>query len=268
MIRQIAAAALLSLLYSSAVAAVSVTGTNFTYSQNFNSLASAGTVPWANESTIAGWSLFTSTLAPPATYRADIGNQDIGSFTSYGASGSSERALGAIGDSNAYFGSPASGVIAGYIAVAFTNNAGVALDSFTLSFKGEQWRYATSVTPAQTMVLEYGFGPTFAAVGSWTAPGGNFDWTSPLFGAGTGGVDGNSAGAVLNRGGVATVSWAAGQTLWVRWIERNDVGNDQGLGIDDLTFSVTAVPEPTQAAMLIAGGLAVLAVARRRRRHQ
>jgi PEP-CTERM motif len=265
MIRCFAVAALSSVLCSSAVAAISVNGGGFAYTQNFNSLASVGAAPWINDSTLAGWSLFTSTLATPATYRAEIGNQDVGSFTSYGANASNERALGAIGDSNSYFGSPASGAIAGYIAVAFTNDAGTALNSFTLNFKGEQWRHAVPLTPAQTMVLEYGFGPTFAAVNSWTVPGGNFDWTSPLFGVGTGGVDGNSAGAVPNRGGTASVSWAAGQTLWVRWIERNDVGADQGLGIDDLTFSVTAVPEPSQAVLLFAGGLAVLAVARRRR---
>ena len=267
MIKQLAATALSSFLCSSVLATISVTSGGFTYSQSFDSLASGGAAPWTNNSTIGGWSLFISTLGAPATYRAEIGNQDIGSFTSYGASGSSERALGAIGDSNAYFGSPASGAIAGFIAVAFTNNAGVSLDSFTLKFKGEQWRHATAFTPAQTMVLEYGFGSTFSAVGSWIAPGANFDWTSPLFGAGAGGVDGNTAGAVLNRGGTASVSWAAGQTLWIRWIERNDVGSDQGLAIDDLSFSVTAVPEPSQTAMLLAGGLAVLALTRRRRRN-
>ena len=265
MTRQFAVAAISALICSTSFGAVSVTSGSFTYSQDFNSLGSAGTSPvnlaWVNNSTIAGWSLFTSTLAAPTTYRAELGNQDIGSFTSYGANLSSERALGAIGDSSAYFGSPASGAIAGYIAVAFTNNAAVSLNSFTLSFRGEEWRYSTA--PAQTMVLEYGFGSTFSSVGTWVAPGGSFDWTSPLFGAGAGGVDGNAT-SVLNRGGTTPVSWAAGQTLWIRWIERNDVGADHGLAIDDLTFSVTAVPEPSQSAMLIMGALAILAATRRR----
>lgn len=269
--RHIACAVLAALACSAASAAVSVTSGGFTYAQNFNSLATATSSPtinpWANDSTLPGWSLFTSTGAAPATYRGELGNQDVGSFTSYGSSASNERALGAIGDGNAYFGSPAGGAVAGYIAVSFTNDSGTPLDSFTLGFKGEQWRHSSAT--AQTMVLEYGLGATFASVANWTAPGGSFDWTSPMSGGvGQGGINGNGVGAVLNRGGTASLSWAAGQTLWIRWIERNEVGADHGMGIDDLTFSVTAapVPEPARASLLLAGVLAVAAAAARRRR--
>jgi len=263
MIQKIGAVVLLTLVCASASATVSVTSSSFTYSQNFNTLGNDFTNPWTNDSTIVGWSLFTSTLAAPPTYRGEFGNQDVGSFVSYGAS-ASDRALGAIGDSNSYFGSPANGAIAGYIAVSFANNSGVTLNSFTLGFKGEEWRYANA--PAQTMVLEYGFGSTFAAVASWVVPGGNFDWASPRFGPpGAGGIDGNGQGAVLGRGGMASVSWAPDQNLWIRWVERNDVGADHGLAIDDLTFSVTAVPEPSQAALMLAGAAAIFSVVRRRR---
>ena len=72
------------------------------------------------------------------------------------------------------------------------------------------------------------------------------------------------SGAVLGLAwGVAT-TWAAGDTLWLRWVERNDIGNDHGLAIDDLSFSVTAVPEPGTLALMLAGLAAVAFVARRR----
>jgi hypothetical protein len=54
-------------------------------------------------------------------------------------------------------------------------------------------------------------------------------------------------------GGTVTTSWAAGQTLWVRWVENNDVANDHGLAIDNFSLSVTAVPEADSWAMLLAG---------------
>ena len=128
-------------------AAISVIGPSFTYAQDFNTLAlTTTTTPiiaaWVNDTTIPGWSLFTSTLAAPTTYRAEYGDQDTGSFTSYGGIGSTDRALGAVGYSGAYFGSPSTGTPAGYIAAAFTNNAGTSLSSFTLGFSGEQWRWS------------------------------------------------------------------------------------------------------------------------------
>jgi hypothetical protein len=142
--------------------------------------------------------------------------------------------------------------VAGYIAAGFANTSGLVLDSFTLRFDGEQWRNGGNAT-AQTMVLEYGFGASFATVTTWTQPAGDFNWTSPVASATAAAVDGNALGRVANRGGTLGTSWAPGDTLWVRWIETNDAGNDHGLAIDNLSFSVTAVPEPGTHALLLAG---------------
>jgi hypothetical protein len=68
-------------------------------------------------------------------------------------------------------------------------------------------------------------------------------------------VDGNSAGRVTGRGGSLDLSanpWASGFTLWLRWIESNDSGNDHGLAIDNFSFAVTPVPEPGTLAMWLA----------------
>ena len=246
-------------------AAISVPTPAFTYAENFDALTSLTTpaTAWVNEITLTGWNLFISTGGAAATIAADNGGSNAGTFRSYGATGSGERAFGGLASGGTYFGSPLSTAVAGWIAVSFSNNTGAPLSAFTLGFEGEQWRNGGN-TSAQNMVLEYGVGASFASVTSWTAPGGGFDWTSPVIGASAAAVVGNSAGRVTALGGSINLNWAAGDTLWLRWVERNDVGNDHGLAIDNLSFSVTAVPEPNTGLMLFAGLAAVGLVLRRR----
>ena len=84
--------------------------------------------------------------------RIGAGTANTGAFMSYGASGNTERALG----------SQVSGttvaVIPGqqYIGLRLTNNVGYTLDSFTLSYDGEQWRDGGAAVPApKTYQLQY-----------------------------------------------------------------------------------------------------------------
>lgn len=258
-----AAAALAALL--PAHATIDVASSAFTYSETFDSLTTVTTpaTAWVNDSTLPGWSLFISTGAAAPTYAADNGGSNAGTFRSYGSTGSSDRALGGLASAAAYFGAPPSGNVAGWIALALTNSSATAYDSFTLHFDGEQWRNGGN-TSAQTMSLQYGFGASFGAVSAWVAPGGSFDWASPVIGATAAAVDGNVAGKVGGVGGTVATSWAAGDTLWVRWIDNNDVGNDHGLAIDNLTLSVTAVPEPGSWSLMLAGLVALGFLARRR----
>ncbi len=237
-----------SISYYSVKAQVSLTTSVTTYSQDFDALALSGTGnAWGNNSTLSGWFLFRQPVPGTAitAYNADNGGSNAGSFNSYGTASTNERALGAAASGGAYFGSPASGNIAGWIAAAFTNNTGSTLSSANITFDGEQWRNGGNAT-AQTMVLEYGFGTNFIDVTTWTAPGGNFDWTSPVATTTAAPVDGNVAGRVASKGGSLTgISWANGTNLWIRWAERNDTGNDHGLAIDNFSISISVGPDAT-----------------------
>jgi len=258
-----------------AQAAVLVTSAAQTYTQNFDTLVSGGSAAWANDSTLSGWSLFTQPAPGVAvtTYAAGTGSSNTGSFYSFGAAGSSERALGGVGSGGNYFGSPSSGAVAGWIAAAFTNTSGVALDGFSLAFDGEQWRNGGN-TNSQTMTFEYGYGSTFALVSAWTAPGGAFDFSSPATGAGAGALDGNgAANRVAGLGGLVAGPWNDTSTLWLRWRETNDVGNDHGLAIDNLQLTAGAalgsgstrtLPEPSDGALVVAALAAMALVTLRR----
>jgi hypothetical protein len=225
----------------SSQAAVFITSAGIPYNQNFNLLAASGTAAWANDSTLSGWSLFNqpSPGTAIATYAAGTGSSGTGSFYSFGTD-QNERALGGVGSGGAYFGSPAAGAIAGWIAVNFVNNSGGAFNGFNVSWNGEQWRNGGNAN-SQTMAFEYGFGSSFGAVSSWTAPGGNFDFSSVINTSTAAAVDGNSAGRVSGLGGaVSNLTWNDGEGLWLRWAEKNDSGNDHGLAIDDFSFRATA----------------------------
>lgn len=248
----LAASALLALL-PAAQAQVSITAPSFVYLQNFDTLPVTGaTNAWMNESTLAGWSLFSNTGVAVTNLRADTGSSNTGAMYSYGAANATERALGAV----------ASGSFVGHIVLALTNNSGSTLNSFTLSYSGEQWRNGGNAN-AQSLALEYGFGATYATT-TFTALAG-FGFTSPVVGATAAAVDGNTAGLLSNLGGVVGTQWAVGDTLWLRWVDLNDTGNDHGLAIDNLSLSVTAVPEPGTLAMWMAGLAGLGYVARRRR---
>jgi len=219
-----------------------------TYTQSFDSLAATGSgISWTNDLTLSGWYLFRQPAATPialTAYNADTGASTSGAFVSYGASASSERALGGLASGGSYYGSPASGAVAGWFALALSNASGSAISSLNLSFNGEQWRNGGNATP-QTMVLEYGYGTSFDQVTSWVAPGANFNWSSPVATATAAAVDGNGAGRLTACGGSLNLSanpWAAGSTLWLRWVETNDSGNDHGLAIDDLAISLPLPP--------------------------
>ena len=219
-----------------------------TYGQNFDGLALSGTNnPWTNDGTLPGWHLFRQPSASPVaitSYNADTGAANSGNFLSYGSSGSSDRGLGGLASGGAYFGSPASGSVAGWFALALSNATAAPITNLAIAFNGEQWRNGGNTT-AQTMVLEYGYGASFDQVATWTAPGGNFNWASPVATATAAAVDGNNAGRAGNLGGTLNLGaspWAASTTLWLRWTENNDVGNDHGLAIDDLTITSAQAP--------------------------
>ncbi|QIL72492.1 ExeM/NucH family extracellular endonuclease [Diaphorobacter sp. HDW4B] len=210
------------------------------YSQNFNSLANSGTnAPWTNDSTLAGWSLFTKDAAAISQINVGSGGGTGGSYYSFGLD-AADRALGVLASSGAYFGSPGSGAIAGWIALALVNNTASVIDAVTLRFNGEQWRYGGS-TVAQSMTLEWGLGDSFATVATWNAAGDTFTWTAPVGSGTAGAIDGNAAGLVSQVGGdLRGLAWGAGKTLWLRWVQkRTTSGSSNGLAIDDVVIKST-----------------------------
>lgn len=254
---------------ASAFAAQSYTGT--TYSENFDTLpitpatqgvwsATIGVqanVPGLTAGTWQGAKI-GGTGTALMNLVVDSGTSNSGAIFSYGtSSASTERALGAL----------ASGTnIAGF-GIAITNNSSDALSEFTIAFNGEAWRSSTSSTGTPN-VLAFAWGLS-STVGLDET---NF-LTSALMSVNTAGdIVGPTpvaANAALNpptvTGYSVTINGlniAVGETIFLRWQDVNDQGNDAGLAIDDFSFNAVAVPAPGATALLGLGGL--LAARRRR----
>jgi len=238
--------------------------TTGTYSQNFDNLFVS--VP-ANNTTVttattlpSGWSVVESLANANTSSRVDNGSSGTGDSYLYGATNSNERALGGY----------ASGSMSVIFGAQIVNNNAFTLTQFTLTFDGEQWKDGGSATAVfNTDTFSYGIGNTDLTTGSFT------NNTSLNFTAvvnnNTADVatDGNNA-SFRTAGITATVSgisWAPGQSLWIRWTDLNETGNDDGLAVDNVQFQ--AVPEPSTYTMILAAiGLVCLVARQKIRRAQ
>ena len=204
-----------------------------TYSQNFDSLVSTGTlIPWANNSTLPGWYASKSVSPQDVTnYNAGTGASTSGALYSFGGSGSTERALGSL----------ASGTLGNITyGIRFTNDTGLARTNLQVSYTGEQWRVAS--TNLQKLTCWYQTGTTLTNADAstaltWTAlPA--LDFISPNTNA-TQTLNGNAASnrVVFTNVVLNGVVVDAGQELFLRWLDLDDTGSDDGLALDNFTIS-------------------------------
>jgi len=291
MLRSLTAAAVLCIavaLTERASAGIAYSTPGSTYSENFNGLPAD--IPGndaniqANANYADGWQddvVFTTSpekdisvpgwhvwhpLAPTTGTPPENGFNDhqrlrngpganTGAFWLFGnAANNTEKALGSIGSTTV-----AGNNTSMLIGLQLVNNTGQTLDSFTLTYAGEEWRDGQATTP-ETLIFEYSLNSTDATwntTGTYTGVAA-LNFTSPVAGGtGTSGtaVDGNVAGRVPNITATVTgLNWAAGSELWLRWSDPQVPSlADDGLAIDDVVFSATAAAVPEAGSFLFAG---------------
>lgn len=189
-------------------------------------------------------------------FSVDSGIALSGALYSYGASGGSDRALGAL----------ASGTNSAAIGVEIQNSSGQAITDVTITFTSEQWRSSTSVT--NTLVFSYGTSaggetPSTYLTSATMIPFTGLDAPALPFVAANGATDGNLPANQTLVSATFPVSVPSGTSLFIRWSDANDSGNDAGIGIDAFSFRAITVPEPASIALVIIG-IAALAFCRRK----
>jgi hypothetical protein len=235
------------------------------YSQNFDDpelSAASATGHWTGttQNTVPGTSGWVGVrlagTGSAMNYSVNDGTSNAGAIYSYGASGSTERALGTI----------ASGTNIGAIGVEIVNGNAEAIDQVTIQYLGEFWRSSTSTQN----VLTFGYSVGPSGLTNFLSSGGNtavaaLDLLGPAPVGANGALNGNAAPNRAAFNAIIDVDIPSGQSLYLRWQDTNDIGNDAGLAIDDFSLSANlVVPEPSS---IVLGGLGLtgLALASRRR---
>jgi len=208
--------------------------TSGSYSQDFNTLANSGTTnAWTDNSTIANW--YWQNTGTGTTYAADNGASNGGGRKSYGATSSTDRAIGSLGSGNAAAGSFAWGIL-------LQNTSGYTITSIKISYKGEQWR--NSAAAAQTISFFYKIATSEItslnpnANTGWTSVS-TLNFTSPITGGTSGALDGNiSANSVqFTDIEIPSLSLANNNYIMLKWDDPDQTGSDHGLSIDDITIT-------------------------------
>jgi hypothetical protein len=227
-----------------------------TYSQNFNSLASSSvgaTVPWADNTTLLGWYASRAYTVsggaygpyPYVAYRVSGGENNSGWIYSFGTNGVNpitERAFGSISS-----GTP----VTNAWGVRIQNDTANVLGGVRVTYTGEQWRNGGN-TVTQTMYFTYRTSsgpitnPTPGDESLWTAfPALSSD--TPTTGSVAMPIDGNAPGNYRWFSNVLLpgVTLNPGNEIFLRWYDINELGNDHGFGVDDLTVTFTVLPPLT-----------------------
>jgi hypothetical protein len=212
--------------------AIALTALGTPYLQNFDSLSTSGTT---NELTITGWSLAESGANANARYAADNGTISVGNTYSYGAIGSTDRALGGL----------ESATLIPIFGAQFLNNTGSTLTGLVISYTGEQWRLGAA---GRTDHLSFQYSTSAAGLTTGTYTGvASLDFVSPDTVFPEGAKNGNAAGNRTDLfSAIIGLNIPNGATFWIRWTGADIPGGDDGLAIDDFSLTPlgTAVPEP------------------------
>lgn len=213
------------------------------YSQNFDGLPSSGksnafpltgagpfnlSASPVNAGNLTGWQFYKSGgSGADAVFATGTGSDNSGNVYSFGASGSANRALGTLPTSGRTYA----------IGFLITNNTGVTLNSFTVSFTAEQWRNGGS-NIANTWTFKYKIGSAFSDINQTSLiTNSNLNFSSIVSSATSSALDGTLPINQLKKSfTISGITWNNGDQLVLRWDDLNH-SNSDAMAIDNFSFA-------------------------------
>ncbi|HEY9048015.1 MAG TPA: DUF5689 domain-containing protein [Ohtaekwangia sp.] len=212
---------------------------NSSYQQNFDSLASTGTTN--DIATLpTGWTFSESGTNANTTYAAGTGSSNAGNTYSFGLT-AADRALGGL----------LSGSLIPTIGAGFTNNTGSAITSLQINYRGEQWRLGASGRGADRLDFQFSLDATSLTSGTWTDIDA-LDFSSRVTIGTVGALNGNdttNSKEILQT--ISGLSIEPGATFYIRWVDFNVSGSDDGLAIDNFILTPIGLPSNVPSIRLV-----------------
>jgi hypothetical protein len=208
------------------------------YSQDFNGLGTgSSTVAGGNlnlvDVTLNGWYFSETGSGANTTITAGTGSDNTGDTYNFGTALAGDRTLGGL----------QSGTLVSTFGFYFTNNTGSTITSLALSYTGEQWRLG-ALSRTDRLDFQYSANAISLTTGNWVDADG-LDFTAPVTSGATGALDGNLPANQSSVSGTINVYITNGSSFFIRWADFNGTGADDGLGVDDLTMTVSFTPAST-----------------------
>ncbi len=205
-----------------------------TYSQNFDGLGTGNSTVAGGDlnlvsGTLNGWYFFESGTNANTTITAGTGSASTGDTYNFGAAAGADRTLGGLqsGSLNPTFG------------FYFTNNTGGTITDIAITYNGETWRVGTAGR-SDRIDFQYSTDATSLSTGTWTDAD-PLDYANPGQATGSGSVQ-HTASISNTLSGLSIANTA---TFFIRWTDFNASGSDDGMGVNDFSFTATLAPVNT-----------------------
>lgn len=220
-----------------------------TYSQGFNGLGTATSAGVTGgdlnivSGTLNGWYFSEALANQNTTITTGTGSSATGDTYNFGAAAGADRTLGGL----------RSGTLNPTIGFYFTNNTGSTINSLAITYNGETWRVGAA-TRIDKIDFQYSTDATSLITGTWT----DFDlldYANPGQATGSGSVQ--HTASVSNT--ITGLNIANGTTFFIRWTDADASGADDGMGVDDFSFTATFAPPNTITTGLVSSPPFVLA---------
>jgi uncharacterized protein len=203
--------------------------------QDFNTLSNSSS---PSNLLPPGWYLteMGTGAAADGRYVVDTGASNGGGAYSFGAAGSTDRALGSIGSGS---------VTPIYYGARFVNNTTGVVTALFITYDGEMWRRGTSSADG----LAFSYSTTAAVLNSGTYVSvTTLNFPSPVNCSSTTSTAtiGNSGNCKVGISGAITgLTLVPGNSIWLRWMDIDSAGSDDGLAIDNVSVTATISFTPT-----------------------
>lgn len=195
------------------------------YTQSFDTLADVGT----SNAVPNGWIFRETENQSNLTYSASDGSLDAVDSYSFGSAGSSERAFGGIGNA----------ALTPTVGARFRNRTDQPLTQLHIRYTGERWRVG-STGRSDRLDFQYSLDATSLSSGTWIDVDA-LDFIAPA-GSAVGAQNGNTPANGQAIGHTITgLTIPDGSTFWIRWRDVDAEGADDGLAIDNIRVSDSAL---------------------------